>query len=310
MCYNNKKGKNKNKKMEGIYQIIGSVILALVPAVIWGYIFYKKNPKDKALTALTFLVGAMAVFPILLYKLSWTVLPWLNAFKFADNYAEDVIGFTSMLVLPLSVLITFMLVGLIEEVSKMLSVKMVDDDKLQCIDDSIEFFIIAALGFSFTENILYFYNIWLTHGAGDLLLPFIFRSSFSSFAHILFSGVLGYYYGIAHFAKPILQEEIKKNRRHWTVILHKIFNLRKVKLFHQEKIFEGLLVAIGLHAIFNIFLEMNLTFLIAPYLISGYIALNYLFKKKENHKNYRKLAKGYRTHPERKSGIYFVRNPL
>ena len=286
--------------MSQILQIIGSIILACIPAGIWGYIFYKKKKEDKRLVALTFLMGALAVFPILLYKLSWKFLPWINAFRVADFYKEDVIGFSNVILLPLSVIITFMIVGIIEEVMKLFAVKVVDDEEFRCIDDTIEFFIIAALGFSFTENILYFYNIWITQGVSNLMLPFLFRSSFSTFAHIMFSGVLGYYYGTAHFAKPILQKEIQKNRKHWTVLLHRLFSWRKVKLFHEERILEGLLIAIGLHAIFNIILEMNLTFMIVPFLFGGYFAINYLFAKKENHKNFGKLLVGTRNHSNSK----------
>jgi len=162
----------------------------------------------------------------------------------------------------------------------------------------VEFFIIAALGFSFIENILYFYSIWLNQGLNHLFMPFLFRSSFSTLAHLIFSGILGYYYGIAHFATPILQEEIKENRNHWTKWLHKILSIRKEKLFYEQHIFEGLLVSIGLHAIFNIFLEMNLTFLIVPFLLGGYMTLSYLFRKKENHKKYGKLLQNERNTPK------------
>ncbi len=296
--------------MDQIIQIIGSILLACVPALIWGHLYYSKKPANRKLTILTFIIGALAVFPILIYKFLWQFFPWMNAFKLADNYRGDIIGFSNFMILPLSIVITFMIVGLIEEVMKMISVKVVDDDEIKTIDDSIEFFIIAALGFSFTENILYFYNIWLAHGSSNLFLPFLFRSSFSTFAHLLFSGVLGYYYGTAHFAKPILQEEIKKNRKHWTIFLHKIFNIRKAKLFHQERILEGLLISIGLHAIFNILLEMNLTFMIVPFLVTGYVAINYLFDKKESHKNYGKLLEHYRNHPNPKSGIYFEKSVI
>ncbi|MBI2634064.1 PrsW family intramembrane metalloprotease [Candidatus Peregrinibacteria bacterium] len=275
--------------MNNTVQIIGSILLALVPVSIWGLIFFRKHSESKSLTVITFALGALAVFPILLYKFIWQFFPWMNAFKMADYYRTDIIGFSNAIVLPLSVVITFMIVGIIEELMKLISVKMSDDEGIKDIDDSIELFIIAALGFSFTENILYFYNIWITQGADNLLLPFLFRSSFSTFAHLLFSGVLGYYYGIAHFAKPVLQEEIRKNRRHWTVVLHRLFSFRKVKLFHEECLLEGLLISIGLHAIFNIFLEMNLTFMIVPFLVGGYITLTYLLEKKENHKNYGKL---------------------
>jgi RsiW-degrading membrane proteinase PrsW (M82 family) len=287
--------------MSQIAQIIGSIMLACVPAYIWGYIYYKKQPEDKKITAITFIAGALAVFPILLYKYLWQYFPQINVFRYASFYNEDLIGFSNAMILPLSVIITFMLVGVLEELLKLGAIKAVDDEsRIRHIDDSIEFFIIAALGFSFLENILYFYNIWITEGLKNLFLPFFFRSTFSTFAHIMFSGLLGYYHGVAHFAKPILKEEIRQKRLRWTIYLHKIFGWRKDKMFHEEMLIEGTLVAVGLHAIFNIFLEMNLTFLVVPFLVGGYLALNYLFAKKENHKVYGKLLVGERNHNGKK----------
>lgn len=275
--------------MGATIQIIGSILLASIPAFIWGHIFYKKNPESKSLVALTFTIGALAVFPILIYKFLWQFFPWINAFRLADNYQNDFIGLTNLTLLPLSVIITFMIVGVIEELMKLLSVKLIDDNAFKTIDDAIEFFIIAALGFSFTENILYFFNIWLTHGPSALFLPFLFRSSFSTLAHLIFSGILGYYYGIARFATPIFQEEIRKNRHKIIQKLHDFLSIRRDRLFSQEHMLEGLLISIGLHAIFNILLEVNWTFLIIPFLVGGYLALSYLFVKKENHKNYGRL---------------------
>jgi RsiW-degrading membrane proteinase PrsW (M82 family) len=291
-------------------QIIGSILLALMPAFIWGYLFYKKDPQNKRLTLITFVVGALAVFPILIYKTLWIFFPWINAFKWAADYNQDIIYLFGVSI-PLSVIITFMLVGVIEELMKFFSVKIVDDeDTFKDIDDAMEFFIIAALGFSFTENILYFYNIWLTEGSDNLFLPFLFRSSFSTFAHIMFSGIFGYYYGTAHFADHVLQEEIKEHRHHWTIFLHKIFNWKKSRMFFEERLLEGIIIAVGLHAIFNIFLETSMTFLIVPFLISGYIALDYLFDKKENHKKYGKLLTYERNHPHTKSGVFFQNKKL
>ncbi len=282
--------------MPEIVQIIGSILLACVPALIWGYIFYAKQPEKRSVTAITFVIGGLAVIPILFYKFMWQFFPWINAFRLADFYKEDFIGFSNFIVLPLSVIITFMIVGIIEELMKFASVKAVDDDEIICIDDSIEFFVIAALGFSFVENILYFYNIWITQGGYNLLLPFLFRSSFSTLAHLIFSGILGYYYGVAHFAKPILQKEISDKRHKGIVWLSKVFHLNKVTLFHEENLFEGMLFAVGLHALFNIFLEMNLTFMIVPFLVMGYMSLNYLFDKKENQKEYGHLFHGIKNH--------------
>jgi len=281
-----------------ILELIIAILLAVLPVIVWGYIFYSKQPENKRLTALTFICGALAVFPILFYKYLWQFFPWINVFKIAEPFTNQMIGIAEILSVPLSVIITFMLVGVIEEFMKLFAVKIIDDKKFKSIDDAMEYFVIAALGFSFTENILYFYNILITQSSGDILIPFIFRSSFSTFAHILFSGVLGYYYGIAHFAKPMLQQEIVKNRMHWTIILHKIFNIRKEKMFHQEKMLEGVLLAVGLHALFNIFLEINISFMMAPFLLIGYVSLNYLFNKAENHKNLRKLLEGERNHTQ------------
>lgn len=293
-----------------VVQVTGSILLALVPAIVWGYIYYKKDPQTRHLTALTFIVGALAVFPILIYKALWEYFPQINAFRLAEMYSKDHITLSSALSIPLSVVITFMIVGLIEEYMKLGAVKLVDDDDIKDIDDSIEFFIIAALGFSFTENILYFHNIWELEGPTRIFLPFLFRSAFSTFAHIMFSGIFGYYYGVAHFAKPVLQEEIRANRNHWTILLHKIFNWRKERMFHEEKDLEGMIVAVGLHAIFNIFLELNLTVIIVPFLMCGFVALNYLFAQKENHKQYGKLHVGIRNHPHPKSGVHFIPRAL
>ena len=295
--------------MSQVIQIIGSLILAAIPAIIWGNIFYHKSPERRNFTMLTFIMGALAVFPILIYKYSWQYFPWMNAFKIADYYKDDVIGFSHAIILPLSIIITFMFVGIIEETMKFTAVKIVDDDEIKNIDDSIEFFIIAALGFAFTENILYFYNIWLVEGPSHLLLPFLFRSCFSTFAHLLFSGILGYYYGIAHFASPILQEELRAKNSFWSRIPRKLLFFKREILFHQEKLLEGLIFAVGLHALFNIFLEMGLTFMVVPFLVGGYVTLTYLLDLKENHKNYGKLLNYVRNHPH-KSGVFFKHNSL
>lgn len=284
-------------------------MLAVVPAMLWGGLFYIKRPENKHLSVLTFLMGGIAVFSILIYKLLWEYFPWINAFKFADQYKGDYIGLSMFVVIPLSVIITYMMVGVIEELMKYLAVKVVDDHKLMTIDDAIEFFIIAALGFAFVENILYFYDSLMKEGTSQLFITFLFRSGFSTFAHVMFSGILGYYYGIAHFATPILQEEIRANRHHWTKLLHKLLSIRKEKLFYQEKLAEGLLLAVGLHAIFNIFLSMKWTFLIVPMLVAGYITLTYLFAKKNNHKRYGYLLEGSLNHPlnPRKNYFHFVK---
>lgn len=272
-----------------IYDIIKlslSIILAVVPACIWGYIFFKKQVGQKSMTIKTFIAGALFVTPLLFYKFLWQYFPWINAFEYTHPFKDDLVGFSTFGAVPLDVILTFMIVGIIEELTKFFAIKATDKKRIASIDDAIEMAITAALGFAFAENILYFYNTISSHGVDGIVYPFIFRSLFSTFAHIMFSGVLGYHYGLALFATQELQED--KTKKRWKIIrwFSQILHFKKETLFYEEQIVQGVFIAVILHAIFNIFLEMNWTFLLVPYLTGGFIYLNYLLEKKEDHKVY------------------------
>lgn len=280
-----------------ILQIIAAcAFLAAFPAGAWGYIFYKKQPEDRKHTFLTFLVGALAVFPLLLYKYLWKFFPSINIMEYSKNFENDLVGISGFAMIPVSVIIMFLFVGVIEEIMKMSAVHAVDDNRIRDIDDAVMFAILAALGFAFTENILYFYLIWAKQGPENLLIPFLFRSLFSTFAHILFSGVFGYYYGVAHFAKPLLQQELRNHRHTFWDWYYKVFRWKTAELFHEQHMLKGLTIAVVLHAVYNIFLEMNWTFIMVPYLVIGYLYVSHLFKVKENHKKLGLLLESERNH--------------
>lgn len=238
------------------------------------------------MSLITFIAGAISVVPLIGYKSLWHYFPWLNAFQYTNNFKDDLIGFANFTFIPLNVILTFLIVGVIEELTKFWAMRVTDRGKIISIDDAIEVAVTAALGFAFIENIIYFNTIITNRGPENILYPFIFRSLFSTFAHLMFSGVLGYYYGLAHFAGPVLQDE--HNKKRWPIFrtFAKIFHFKKDVAFKEEKMTQGLLIAIGLHALFNLFLEMNWTFLIVPYLTGGYILLSYLLERKEDHKQY------------------------
>ncbi|MFA6528709.1 MAG: PrsW family glutamic-type intramembrane protease [Candidatus Gracilibacteria bacterium] len=261
-----------------ILKILVSIALAAVPAIIWTAIFLKKRKEPLGIVLITFVAGMVSVAPIILYKLSWQYLPGLNLFTYFDRFGNNTLGFTQFLYLPVSTLLSFLLVGVIEEYAKHVAVKVADGGKFKNVDDAMEYSIIAALGFSFVENVMYFFYIWQYQGFDTLYLSFVFRAIFSTFAHILFSGVYGYYYGLAYFAKPIYQQD-----RHPCVnFLHKLLNLKSETVFAEEKITQGLLYAVILHAFFNVMLELNITYIIVPFLIWGYSGLSYLFIKKRS----------------------------
>ena len=269
-----------------LLNILISLALDIVPALFWGYIFFKKQPEDKFTAAHLFLSGIVTVAPLLLYKYLWQFFPWINAFAYTNTFQDNLIGFGNLGAIPLDVLATFMIVGIIEEIAKFTAVRVIHHKQIRSITDCIEYFIIVALGFAFAENIIYFYNIMQVRGTDSVLLPFIFRSLFSTFAHVMFSGVLGYYYGLATFAGPVMNENYNQDK--WPVLraLMSFFHLNKTRTFHDEKIAQGILIAITMHAFFNIFLEMNWTFLIIPYLAVGFITLSFMFDSRRIDKNY------------------------
>lgn len=267
-------------------RILATILLACIPAIIWGFIFYKKDEVYRPKAKQTFLLGMTAVIPILFYKWSWNYLPQINVFNYTNNFQADIFDFTPYLYLPVGTLLAFMFVGVIEEYMKHLVVMRADRGFFRNIDDAIEFSIIAALGFAFVENILYFYYIWTYQGLEIFMVSFVFRAIFSTFAHILFSGIFGYYYGIAYFAEPIWSEDQRKGRHPIYNYFHKIMHFKGDRVFAREKITEGLFLAVCLHGAFNILLEMNLTFFMIPFLVFGYSFLDYLFKRKENLKAY------------------------
>lgn len=269
--------------------IIAASLLSFIPIFLWGYHFYKKHPEKEKYVIITFVAGSLSVIPLLIYKFSWSFFPWINAFLWTRGLQADILGFSHFALVPISIVVTFMLVGVIEEVSKMVAVRLTDVEIFKSVDDVIEFAIIAALGFAFIENIIYFYNIISIRGFEQLLFPFIFRSLFSTFAHVMFSGIFGYFYGVAHFASKELKEEMQNNRHPIIKFMHKYLHFKKVTLFKDEKILEGLLIATSLHAMFNIFLEMEWGFLIIPFLAGGYALLNYFLRKKECLKEWGKV---------------------
>ncbi len=267
-------------------KILVSILFAAIPAFIWMRIFYKKDQVFRSKAAQTFLLGMASVLPILLYKWSWQYFPQINIFNYTNNFETDLLSFTPNLFLPIGTVIAFMFVGVIEEYMKNVVVRKVDRGFFRNIDDCIEFAILSALGFAFIENVMYFYYIWEYQGLDILLVSFVFRAVFSTFAHILFSGIYGYFYGMAYFADPIWSEKLRKNRHPLIDLFHRVMHFKRNRIFATEKITEGLFLAVALHAVFNILLELQLTFFMVPFLVLGYSYLDHLFKEKENLKRY------------------------
>ncbi|MFH0776834.1 MAG: PrsW family glutamic-type intramembrane protease [Patescibacteria group bacterium] len=267
--------------------------LAAVPVIIWLYIFFRHQRENKLLTFLIFLAGMFAVVPI---------------FVFQHEIARIEAGLENLLWnFVLVTALTGLWVGFYEETSKMWIVKLAGKNFFRGIDDAIFLSIVVALGFSFVENVLYFHSIWNNPAIEDSMRWFyvIFRSLGSMLLHVIASGIFGYYFGIAYFAKPVLIDELSSGKQFiFTKWVHRLIHLKSETVFREEKIFEGLLIAASIHAVFDFLMGMSQHFtdtgsseiarlwLLAavPFLVGGFFWLTYLLDKKENHKNYGDLC--------------------
>lgn len=254
---------------------------------------------------LTFVAGMASGAMILAYQYFWGERFDLVFFAIEPtNFSASIKA--SMGVTALSYFLIYLSVGFIEEYAKHWVVKKTDHRIFESVDDVIEFSIIAALGFSFLENIGYFFMVILRDDHETLHSLFLVRSVFVVFIHILCSGIYGYFYGLGHFAAPILKEREKSGRLTLIPeIFHRIVHLRKATVFRDEMATLGLIIAMTLHGAYDFLLEMETIGNLASYmtntpmpstvanirlhvimlpilLIGGYLYLMYLLRKKED----------------------------
>lgn len=219
-----------------------------------------------------------------------------------------------------AVLMRSLMVGAVEEFAKHLVMRFSDENKFRNINDAIEFSILVALGFAFFENILYFVDkIWLApctsqdiasgaclfdrqankyvHDINVLLIPFLFRSVFSTLTHIISSGIFGYFYGVAYFAADEIKELAKQPQgfqAKMLVFFNHLLHLKSATLLREQKLVQGALFAMVYHGFFNFVLDTETNvfaqatfgsssmFIIVPLTLMGGGYLFYLFKRPEN----------------------------
>lgn len=233
---------------EPLYLVYGG--LAFLPAIIWLSFLFKKN-KNKKIQLLIFLLGSFSVMPIFLIQYLFQTFPETNFIALADqNITNPLLHF----------LLIYSWVGLTEELIKQWLIRYLDSKYLlvQTINDSIHLSLISALGFSFAENIFYFYQIGTQFGVAPLLVAYLFRSIFTTCGHLVFSGFFGYYYGIAKFSISIVeQSNLQGKKLLLSKIIGRLLNISRIQAYQETTILKGLFAAILLHTTFNYLLEMN-----------------------------------------------------
>ena len=229
-------------------------LIAIVPALIWTALFLKKHRENKWVVFFTFLGGIFAAQLILLYKGYWDsslnlIFAKVTLIDFRSNISSMFVS------TALAAFVTFMGVGAMEEFFKFGVMKMLNKNFFRSIDDVINLAIISALGFSFYENMLYFNVQWGNMNTHAFIMLAISRVTIVTMVHMLCSGVLGYYFGHAYFASPILRLQHVQKKRHPVLVFFKdLLHMRKSHLYHNEMATIGLVLAMLLHAIYDFIL--------------------------------------------------------
>ncbi|MEI7510758.1 MAG: PrsW family glutamic-type intramembrane protease [Candidatus Peregrinibacteria bacterium] len=279
-------------------EFVSCILLALIPAVAWLWIFLGKHPEKKGPVSLAFFFGMLSAALVLAYQASWG-----DSFNFvyikveSVNFQENVKGIVQHSLLASFCI--FLSVGFMEEVAKHYAVVQADKNIFESVDDVIELSIVSALGFAFLENIGYFFML-VVHGQGDqLFATFLMRSIFVVFIHVLCSGIYGAFYGMGFFAKPYMSRKIQMGKTFYIAeFFHRIFHFRKAAVFHERMMIEGVVIASVLHGIYDFLLETNMTIFGKPlfmyglpiYLVGGYWYLSSVLEKKENHERFGHLV--------------------
>jgi protease PrsW len=192
-------------------------ILAVIPGLIWLFFFLKKDvlPEPKKQIIKVFLAGMIASAPVLIFELF--LLRELKTLNLPERNFLIIKG--------------IFVVGLVEEMFKYAAARY-SVLKSSHIDEPIDiplYMIIAALGFSTSENILAFYSQNFVSPNDPLILA-IGRFLSSTLLHACASGIIGLSIALGFF------------NIHWRKII----------------IFFGFFLGIMTHALFNFFLEPSI----------------------------------------------------
>ena len=198
--------------------ILVTIALALLPVfILLAYFWHKDRGEKEPLPLLrkVFFWGVLVIIPVAGVEI------------FLDSAIDSIWTEPPLwywLIMP------FLFVALPEEFAKFLVVKKVayDHSKFNEIMDGITYCIVASMGFAAFENINYTFQ----YGIGTGIL----RAFTAVPAHALFSGIMGYYIGVAKFTKK--PEDVKKLMR------------------------RGLFAGVFFHGLYDFLLMSGLTYLI------------------------------------------------
>ncbi len=220
--------------------ILLSLALALLPAFVLVFYFYKKDSLKREPTKMirrAFLFGILSTLPAIVIELNLGFLedtpnPWLASFTKA-----------------------FIVAALVEELSKLavLRIFIYKNPNFDEIMDGIVYMAIVSLGFAGFENVMY--------AGGDMGVGLV-RAFTAVPGHAIWSGIMGYYIGLAKVRKEDPSRYVLTGLA-WGVGYHGVYDF---------VLFAGTNESLSDEYFW-------LAFLIIPILVCGGIQLGRLMKK-------------------------------
>ncbi|MDD5103919.1 MAG: PrsW family glutamic-type intramembrane protease [Candidatus Peribacteraceae bacterium] len=252
--------------------------VALIPAVIWCALFLKYHWERMSLVLLMFFSGMLSTAPILFYDalvrrgielqfLLFRIVPENFTRASSALVTGAIVEQATVKTTLLSTLLAFLLVGVIEEASKFWVLRRSGTEFFRSINDVVELGIIVAIGFAFAENVInptYFVGFareYLlapsTADWGGFIGNVIGRSILTTMVHIVSTGVLGYFLGLAIFAGPTLEDARRKGK---TSLLSGVawafLHLPEKAVFRRQMMLTGFSIAVVLHGLFNFMVSL------------------------------------------------------
>jgi hypothetical protein len=306
-----------------------AAIVALVPAGIWCVLFLRYHTERLSNVLVMFFAGMLSTFPILLYDVLvrrgvefqffiLNIRP--ESFSRATRafVSGQLAGTDAVNTAVVASLLSFVVVGCIEEFSKFWVVRKSGQRLFTSIDDALQLSIIVAIGFAFAENVVnpvYFQGFvkeFLLSGKidiGGFFGSIVGRSVLTSMVHIVSTGVAGYFLGLSLFAEPYLKERRAQGHRYrFLALMRRSFGVEELAVFRMQMLVIGMLSAIVLHGAFNFLVTLpdmlptnpttigdmlnmrtsflrHIPFLLLPsmfYVVGGFWLLTCLFLRKES----------------------------
>lgn len=258
-------------------------LLGIVPAVLWWWQIQKSSPRSRRNLVITFALGALLSVGLTIgLQLLWIKLmggPGLykELEQIGSSLATNEKSKTLQKIIGL--LAATATVGVVEEVSKWLSVVLIGINKyqIQSINDALRYSLASALGFAFAENIIYFWRLISANQFTELFATGVMRPTLLIAAHLVFSGIAGYYFGMSKFAKPLTEHE------YWKGVRYKWIEARGISReswYKFKNLFLGLGIAALIHATFNVFMKLGRIEIGFALIIIGMIFIVHLLQQR------------------------------